>query len=324
MHLFDTLSITCRVWQIIGLSPFSLTNHQMSFVSKTSNQIFSFILITVHTLSIVPCQIFEKYIIDSTIPSYVHIVGTLILAFIQLTILVIFVESYKNRCVQMDFLQKVSTIDFILEYKIGIKLNYIDQKRLNIQRLLRWLILDVLIFMTNLMLLYCWYASLYRWAIIIYASLFVCSMRYHQITTYIHIIRHRFQQINETIQTLRLQQENTSNINIELVRTLENVRTISHKTGSVYEKIRNLRSVCRLLNSANQSINEMFQWSIPLIITNDFFHINLVTFWFIRIILLKSIRNTILPLFWASISFGHLISISSACHGTTEEVLDNI
>lgn len=146
-------------------------------------------------------------------------------------------------------------------------------------------------------------------------------MRYFQITSYIIIIYHRYHQINEFISNIKLHHENHQSVNVDLAKTLENVHTIfqKYKTGSIYDRINHLRRVCRLLSSANQCINEMFQWSIPLIIANDFLQIIINFFWIMRVILFKPKKFLILPLLWTLLNLNHVFSISSACHRATEE-----
>lgn len=322
MHFFDTLSVAFHLWQYLCLSPFSLINHQMDFSSKNSHRLFSSTIISIQSVSIIICLVFEGNVIESNNSQVVSLLTQSTMALVQFSALMIFIESYKKRFVQMDFLRKINTIDFILEYKIGIEIDYNDQKKSNLRRLFRWLVLSPMIIILNLVLFHYFY-NIFLWGLIVYASLFIYSMRYFQITSYIIMIYHRYHQINELISNIKLHDDNHQSVNVDLAKTLENVHTIfqKYKTGSIYDRINHLRRVCRLLSSANQCINEMFQWSIPLIVANDFLQIIINSFWIIRVIVLfKPKKFLILPLLWTLLNLNHVFSISSACHHATYEV----
>lgn len=326
MDFFDSLAIALHVWKWVCLSPFSLKDHQMTSVSKNTHRNYSFTVMLIQCVVIVLCLVFLKHFIHPETAQALRTIDTIQLTMIQLTALLIFWESYKKRFIQMDFLRKINSIDFILEYKIGISPNYAKRKMTNILRLARWIFMDISIFIVNLVIIVTAYEIVYRWWLVVYASFFICSFRYYQITTYVDIIHYRYCQINQFINSLQLHNEKFSDeyLNVDLTKTLKNVRTIfqKYKTKRTYEKLADLRRVCRLLSSANYSINEMFQWSIPTIIVNDFLHILVNSYWVLRIFLENKhpFHYLIPPLLWTGLNFNHLISLSAVCHHATEEV----
>lgn len=279
----------------------------------------------IQVLEIVLCLIFIKHIVHPDLPQTIKTLDTLTMVLIQSTALLIFWESFHKRFVQMDFLQKINSIDFILEYKIGIRPNYTNRRKTNIIRLLRWLMMNVSILITNFILIYNFYAIAYRWWTISFVSFFIYSMRYYQIATYADIINHRYHQINQFISTLDSCDRNVDyEVNVDFVKTIHNVRTIfqKYKTGRIYEKLNDLRRLCRLLSSANQNINEMFQYSIPLMIVNDFFQLLTNCFWTLRILFENKspFEHAISPLFWAVLNLNHFITLSACTHHATQEV----
>lgn len=326
MDFFGSLTVAFHILQLVCLSPFSLKDHQMKSTSKNIHRNFSFAVIFIQCLVIVLSLVFKKYFVMETLPQTTRTLDTITMSLIQLTALVVFWESYKMRFIQMDFLGKINSIDFILEYKVGIRPNYMKRKNTNIIRLVRWIFLDFLIFIIDFVMMYTTYEIAHRWWLIIFPSFFICSLRYYQITTYVDIIHHRYFQINKFINTLQVKNERIKdeNLNIDFTKTLKNVRSIfqKYKTGRIYEKLADLRRVCRLLSSANYSINEMFQWSIPIIIVNDFLHILVNSYWVLTIFLQNKgpLYHLLPPLLWTFLNFNHLISLSAVCHHATEEV----
>lgn len=328
MDFFDSFSVAFRMWQFTCLSPFSLRKHKIKSIPKNIHRIYSFSIIAIQVLVIILSLAFLKHIIFIETPQTIRTVDTLVMLLLQLTAGIIFYESYTKRFVQIDFLRKINSIDFIFEYKIGISQKYEKQKQNNIFRLCRWLILDLVIFVTIFVAIWYAYVITYRWWTILYASFFICSLRYYQITTFVDIIHSRYCQINQFINKLRPDEDEHKNINVELVKTLQNLRRTdqSCKSGSIYEKLRDLRRVCRSLSSANYCINEMFQWSIPLIIINDFLHILINAYWILRLLLEPKARafRLIPPSFWMFINLNHVISLSAVCHRATHEVFFGI
>lgn len=325
IDLIESLSVPLRLWQLFCLSPFNLKTDDKKSLSSNFYRNFSVSAIAIQVLKIIFSCIFLQHIISSKLPKNVQTLDILTMVLVQLTTLVILWESYSKRNVQMDFLRQMNSIDFILEYKIGIKPNYITRKKTHIQRLLFWLIINIVIFIINFVILFIAFDISYRFWIVYYASFVFCSLRYCQITTYVDIIYYRYDQINRFITNLRPFNDKCTNANNELIKTLKNVRNLLYKSKScsIYEKMFDVRRVCRLLSSANNNINEMFQYSIPLIIVNDFLLILINSYWVLRILLKPNVRIFFLfpPLFWAFLNFSHVVSLANVCHYATQEVL---
>lgn len=324
MDFFDSICIPFHVFQKLGLSPFNLNGHQMKTVSTKIHRYLCFFVMAVQAVAIVLCFVFLDHIVYIKISQTVRLLDTITMVLIQLAALIVFWESFHKRFIQMDFLQKINTIDFICEYQIGINPNYADRRRTNIIRLIRWAVLNVSIFIANFTLIYLSYAIAYRWWIIIFVSLSIYSFRYYQVITYVDIIHFKYNQINKFINNLQSYDGNDDAINSDLVKTVEPAHRIykKYKSRRIYEKLNDLRRVCRLLSSANQSINEMFQFSIPMIIVNDFMQLLINLFWSLRIFLENKEPKhfAVAPFLAAILNFHHFISIATVCHHATKEV----
>lgn len=324
MEFFDSISVAFRIFQCVCLSPFNLKNANSNVMSQNMRRVFSLAVISIQLLVMVLCLIFVDQFVYRKRAKQIKIVDTMTMALVQFTALVIFCESYKKRAIQNEFLHKINTIDFILEYKIGIILNYAKQKKIHEWRLIWWLIISLLIFIVNLVVAYSSFEILYRWWIIVYASFFICSLRCFQIIVYAQIICDRYCQLNKYINSLPSHGANHQNVNFNHEQTINNVCTIFKSTNSTsdHEQLFDLQKICRLLSEANRCVNEMFRWSIPLVVVNDFVHIIVNFYWILRVILSRKapFKFLITPLLWSFLNLNNVIWLSSVCHFATKEV----
>lgn len=328
MDFLDSLAVAFHIWQLLALSPFTLKDNQMIAVSKNTHRNFSYAVMLIQVVVIILSLVFIDHIIFPNLNQTIRALDIMTMLFVQLTALVIFWESYTKRSIQLDFLRNINSIDFILEYKIGISPNYVNRRKTNVIRLVRWIFMDISFSIVNFVAIYHIFTVAYRWWIIMYPSIFICSMRYFQVITFVDIIHHRYYQINRCIDNLQLHKEilEDETKNVDFVERTIHIRTIfqKYKSGRTYEKLFDLRRVCRLLSSANRSINEMFQLSIPAIIFNDFVHILLNSYWTLRIFLEHKtpLYYVVSPLLWAFLNFIRVFALSAACHHATDEVIE--
>lgn len=327
MEFMASISVVFRFWQLICITPIGI-DPQLKPTTRNVYRTYSFILIAIHVLVIIISLIYGNDLLHPDSTPSVKVVDRFTLLLTQLCCLVVFFESYIKRIMQINLLQKIRSIDFILEYRIGLKLHHIDQKWDNINRLFRLLMLNttvgIMLGVTSYILYGQIYIYIYRWWLCFYPSLFIYSMRCYQITTYVNLIRHRYHLINRFFKKLQVQKEQSGNINIDLAKTLDNVCTIiqKHKSKSVHKRLSDLRRVCRLLNSVNRNINDLFKWSIPFIVFCDFVAILDNTYWTLSLFFENNSHwhYLIYPSFWIALNFGHVIMLCSVCHHATEEV----
>lgn len=342
MDCFDSISLPFRLWQITCLSPYVLKSQQPKSHPTRVRRNCSIFAIVGEAMTIVLCIIFLDKIVNPALKQAVKVLDSLTMFLMQLTALVILWESYRKRRLQQNFFNKISSIDFLMEFKMGIRLNHADKKKSIAKRMIGWLLLNVAVFTTDFVILSMAFDIAYRWWAIFFASYFICSLRYHQIATCVDVIHYRYQLLNQFINNhLRLNDcddgeggvhvHSTPTVVLDAVETRLDTDPVtlisSHRNGnqldSVYERLHHLRRVCRLLSSANHNMNEAFQYSIPLIIVNDFLQILINWYWILRILLQSNIRIYFLipPLFWTLMNFTHVISLSASCHHATEQVI---
>lgn len=335
MDFFDSISRPFHLWQFICLSPYDLKSQKIRSHPSSFYRNSIITAIVIQLLTVILCVIFFDKIVPPGLKQTIKVLDALTMVLAQLTALVIFLESFRKRRIQRNFFHKINSIDFIMEFKIGARPNYVEKKKIMARRMIGWLILIAVNFLTNFIVLSIAFDIAYRWWAIFFASYFICSLRYHQITTCVDVIHCRYQLLNDFINHLTADSNNQDDGGGNSVNTrrltmfnVAEMRTDSvlgepnqNKSDSIYEKLHHLRRVCRLLSSANRNINEAFKYSIPLIIVNDFLQILINWYWILRILLRPDIRvfHLIPPLFWSMLNFNHVVSLSAACHYATDE-----
>lgn len=332
MDSFASIALPFRLWQFTSLSPYDLESQQNQSETSNFHRNCTIAVIILQLLTVILCGIFFNDIVSPDLKQTIRVLDGLTLILTQFAALVIFWESFSKRQVQRNFFHKINSIDFLIEFKIGVRPNYEQKKKTNARRTIGWLVVFVAMFVTNFVIMSIAYDIAYRWWAIFCASYFVCSLRYHQITTCVDVIHCRYQLLNQFINHLKMDKQNHDGdgnkrserpmFNVSEILTDNAPATMVDPSDSIYEKLHHLRRVCRLLSSANHNINEAFQFSIPLIIVNDFLQILINWFWILRILLRSNIRlfHLIPPLFWTIINFIHVVSLSATCHHATEEV----
>lgn len=225
-------------------------------------------MISGQVMVIALCLFFSHFILYTDGTRIIRTLDLTIITLTQFAVLVIFIESYFKRSIQLNFLRKINTIDFVLEYKLGITSKYSVQKRFLLRQFIQWIFLNILTFAVNILVMK---SNMYRWWIILYSSFFICSARYFQITTFAAIIHKKFHQMNQVVTNLR-PNEGFNGLD-DLVKVSISCRfTINEKYQSrcIYDKLSDLRNLCRLLSSANRALNQMFQWSLQIMIASEF------------------------------------------------------
>lgn len=332
MDFFASIALPFRLWQFTCVSPFDLKSQQNQSEPSSFHRNCTISVIILQLLTVILCGIFFNDIVSPQLKQTIRVLDGLTIILAQFAALVIFWESFSKRQVQRIFFHKINSIDFLMEFKIGVRPNYERKKKTNARRMFAWLIVFATSFITNFVILSISFDIAHRWWAIFCVSYFVCSLRYHQITTCVDVIHCRYQLLNQFINQLKMDKQNhDGDDNVKSRRPMFNVSeiltdnapaTMVNSSESIYEKLHHLRRVCRLLSSANHNINEAFQFSIPLIIVNDFLQILINWFWILRILLKSNIRLFYLipPLSWTIVNFIHVVSLSATCHHTTEEV----
>lgn len=324
MDFYDSLSGVFRVWQIVCISPFSLKNLQSAEESENDRRVHVAIAILIQISFAVLSCIFANELMLPEANQAVRTVDLITLLMVHFCALVIFLESYVNRHKQQECLRKINSIDFTLEFKVGIKIDYPTWKRIYTRRMILWFSLSGFIYCELVTASSILFINVSKWWLMFLPSFFICTMRYLQIITYVNIVHHRYQLINEFISNIGRENESNdqSKPYIELKEITNNLTIITRRKCNSYEKLNDIRRICRFLGSVSRNINGMFQISLPILIANDFLDILDNLFWNLTAILSggSPFYISLLSVCWPIMNFFHITSISNACHQATEQV----
>lgn len=332
MDFIETLLPSLRVWQFFCLSPFALTKKTRWPKFVRNFNFYCLIYITIESAVLLHGFIFTRYYLDWS-EELVIVYGNLVtMTLARVLAILVVIESWNKRSIQIDFLKKVSKIDSILSYRLNICLRYDSYRRETSWKSILWLIAFVamqIYFVVTMSkneadksLLHFWLAYM--------APFFICSLRYHQMITYVRLVRYRFESINNFIQSVCFVEERRIP-NRDLIKMMQNIiKTIptSSEYGDnkmfSYKKLVEVRAAYQLLYEASEEINMLFRWTLPINIANDFQKGLTNIFFFITYALkwdwsMSDFRGIAGPLIWAMFNIGHIMILSSACQHACEE-----
>lgn len=148
--------------------------------------------------------------------------------------------------------------------------------------------------------------------------------------TYVRLVRHRFEAINEFIRKVCLLNERKE-VNHDLLKIMRNVSSTLPVTSksddrkmNLYNKLIETRAAYQLLYGVSEDINVLFRWTLPINIANDFQKGLTNTYFFITMVLKwdSETSNRLQlprPLLWAMYNIAHIMILSSACQHACEE-----
>lgn len=330
MQFAVTLLPIFRVWQLFCLSPFGLTKKGLKVSRENTHRSIVIVCLIIHTIILIHGLVYSSYFIGwttskSTVLNYSNLIS--LTSTRSLTILII-IESFVKRSTQIHFLEKISKIDSILTYKLNINIKFDAYRQSN----LIWSTIWLLFFMIDVVAVFV-FVYLYTdeyflrlWAAIA-IPFFICSLRYHQMVTYVMLIRNRYMIINEVIRDIH-KTNNTKMNNRDISLTANIFVKKAQSTANVdqfiiFKKLNDLREVYQLLYESTEYINDIFRWSLPINIAIGF-HEALVNTYFVFVCLISPKidlwRQIAAGILTASYHFMEIIALSDTCHYSSEEV----
>lgn len=332
MQFIETILPTFRVWQLFCLSPFALTKKTRWPTVVRPFNVFCIAYLAIESAILVHGFIFTGYYLDWERP-VVIVYGDLITMTLARALgIVAVIESWKKRSIQIGFLEKIAKVDVILTYRLNIDPRYDANRREILWKSMAWLmsfmalqvyvITSILIDDNDPMFFHFW--------LVYMMPFFICSLRYHQMTTYVRLVRFRFEAINDFIQNVCFLDENRVTLNRDLLTMMKSfVKTIpasspfeDNKMG-LYHQLIEVRNAYQMLYDASEDINTLFRWTLPINIANDFQKGLTNIFFFITLVLKwdsgSNLNKIFGPLTWAVFNIGHIMILSSACQNACEE-----
>lgn len=327
MQFIETILPSLRVWQFFCLSPFALTKKARWPKIERYFDLFCIAYIVVESAVLVHGFVFTNYYLDWKHYSVVLVYGDFVtMTLARVLAILIVIESWKKRCQQINFLEKISKADSILAYRLNINLRYEANRRESSRKSIMWLLSFVALQVIFLTLLISDPLSqrMLRFWLTYTVPFFICSLRYHQMVTYVRLLRLRFKAINNFIQSFCLLNQGQV-INHDLLRIMQPAQSESEdRKRSLYKKLIEIRAVYQLLYEASENINGLFRWTLPINIANDF-QKGLTNIFFFLTITLQwesgslNTKQVPRPLVWAIYNIGQILILSNACQHACKE-----
>lgn len=326
MQFFKSLYPPLLVWQLLSLSPFKLDDKTlMPTHSRASNALsIASILIQCSVLVFGICE--KKYYISYGQRSSMLAVADFVsMSLIRCASILIVLDSFIKRHLQVTFLKNISEIDSILNGKLLIDLHYPTQYKRNLLRFVLFVACYLFVELSMEVRNYCVGGSVFNIYWTFYTiPMFMCMLRYQQFTTYVYLLHDRYHAINEFIKKLVVRPRNTQRTN-NLPQFVW-ARSFHWHRGQeqnlhLINKLKHVQQSYRLLISANNILCRIFNWSMLLNLINDFFNVLMNSYWLISNIIRGEAKLSLIVAFpWAFFNIMMIILLSKACHLTSHEV----
>lgn len=332
MKFLETILPSLRVWQFFCLSPFGLDEKTQRPKVKRIFNAYCIAYIAVESAVLVHGIVFPDYYLERAF-TIVLVYGDFVtMTLARLLAILIVVESWVKRPMQIDFLERINKVDSILVYRLNIDLPYKANRRETSCKSIAWLLTFTAMQIVFLSLLIAdpFSKRMLRFWLSYMMSFFICTLRYHQMVTYVRLLRYRFAALNDYIQSVCLLNERP-NINQDLLMIMTSVgKSLPVKPDPdarktfLYQKLIEVRTAYQSLFEASEEFNVLFRWTLPINIANDFQKGLTNIFFFLTISLQwdtsKSSNPMQLPrpLIWGAYNIGHILVLSSACQHARE------
>lgn len=235
------------------------------------------------------------------------------------TIFAVFIllESKIKREDINKFAMNIIFVDAIMEQDLHIDLERDVEKRRVRWRLMRWIAIVLLTWIVHINFVQ---SKLREKNLIghigtlflLYGpNMIVIHLHFYRIVIYVESIRYRYIVVNKCIKTFHNIKE------FDFQRKSDEIRDFLNSNES-FEKLKNIRRVCRLLYTANQSINDLFGWSTFVCIFQCFLYCTVFLYQFLRYEMTPEAR---ISMWLLSLPVLHnTVSLACACDLTIKEV----
>lgn len=336
MQFLRTLLPTFFIWQFFSLSPFKLTRNTLQpKINKKHTYIAMISVVVQFTVLVYGLYDFKHYTTSENRSVVVFVADIISMALTRITAIVIVIESWLKRSHQIQFLTKIEEIDSIVRTKLMVDLRYDLQQKKYFRGLFVWIGLQVSLELA--MAIMSWLVGMHilRTYFAFYTiPLFMCVMRYHQFISYVDLLHGRYKAINACVESFTL----TELRNQKKSNPLKNPKNDTHFTygqtqrthfrrvrdveaSLVYNKLKHLQRVHRLLVEANKMLSRLFNWSMLFNMTSDFYNLVINSYWVIINFVRGDSKLELIGVFsWGIFNMIMLISVSKACHSACYEV----
>lgn len=308
-----------RLCQCSGLCPLSVygsgTNSTLGskktrFAILTAAICIAQLLICIHTFAN------SGNLADPSHTSVLVYTNLIVALSVRVHAVVVLVESYVKRSIQLELLEKIDEIDTIFNEKLKTKSNDDRLRRRFRQFIIIWIVrLGVFesivllggIFTYNWPLLYSVMTT--------FPPLYIGSLFYVRLMVYLDVVRYNIETINGCLAKLRESSLNWIWLDRQPVSETE--------TDDIWQQLIYLRICYFKTWEASALINRSVRWSLLIGVNNEFLLLVVNSYWLFFLLFQNSAATRIsllLIVLWIGFNMPHLLELSMICERILEQV----
>lgn len=312
------------VWQLLAMSPFDIATKTLMPVKDAKLQLYAVAWLILHITLLILTMVFPSTYInmDNSIGNFDGLVAMIIIRFVSCLIVA---EAIFKRQKQIDLLQQIVRIDAILRHKLHIAIDYKTHCLQNNISTAIWVCVCISCIVCCITIRYMISSMMGNFWLVYALPFFIYSLNYHRMVAYVHMIRVRYQLLNQFIEKVCMFQERGV-VNNEILQSFQRMSKVAFADSKLEpllskSQLIDIRNVYQIMYEASNTINDLFWWSLPVCIGIDF-HRLLVNVYLLFVVLLFEFKWAILveSLFWGFINVSHLLFLAHVCHSTNKEV----
>lgn len=325
MKFLISLQWPLHMWQVFAMAPFAIAQKTLLPIRNTHLQFYSVILWIVLFICHILTVAFSSFYIDWTVEGVGNYDTLLAVVLVWFLACVIVGEAIFKLEKQTDFLLQIIRIDFILQRKLHIQIEYNKYQLQNIVLTVIWICITLICVVGVFIVFHVSndQLNINLWLIYI-APLVIYSIQYHRMILYVYVIGRRYKIINEYIQKICMFQEKRSLIEEILQKSKQMSKVaFTDSAGQLFKvsQLIDVRNIYQMLYESTLMFNDMFRWSLPLCICVDFHRLLVNVFLIFAVWLLRShVLILIVVILWGTTNIVHLVTLSHVCHSTCSEV----
>lgn len=308
-----------RLCQCSGLSPISVyrSNATSPFVKKIGFAILSAVILFSQLLMCVHFFAHSHFYIDWSGSSVLASIQLFTAFTIRLHAVVVLIESYVKRSIQLKMLVKLDEIEIIFVQKLKFETNDVlireRCRRFIISWMVKFFVPVTVIFFQGIVELK--WNVLYIWMMTL-APIHTCTLFYAQWIVYLDMIKYNIESINVCLTKL----EESTRI-YWLHGHQQPISTAG--TKEICRQLIHLRKCYCKTWEASVLVNRCFLWSLLFGVTNDFVLYVTNLYWILHVLVsvpMDKWSSLVIFSLWIGINMSHIILISRLCDQISKEV----
>lgn len=326
MKILYTFIWPIRIWQFCALTPLSVSS-KTAWPSKNAFlKGFAVVSLVGHLICFAFSMYFNKSYIDWTQKQFAVYHDIFVTAAAHVVVCAVVIESIVKINLQIELLERLNRIDYAIQYKTHIKIDYKKCQQQNTLGTMAWIFWHL--FCGGVILFHYYWIddlrNLLGWAVYC-LPLIVYSLQYQRMILYVHQIGQRFRMLNQYLldNFMTSISDGSAWSLILAIKGYTETEDRQHQIDQTESRFRlfEIRNVYQQLAEASDVINVIFGYSLPMCIAVDS-HKMLSNIYWLFVVWLNHEGSgaAIAPALWLTLNLLHLLALTYICQTTSKEV----